>query len=342
LSTRIQKRRGTAAAWTSANPVLAAGEEGWETDTHKGKTGDGSTAWTSLTYDVVPDPTGTFVAQTMAQSGATEKRMFTVTTDAAVPVSFAASVAQATFNGTAEALFNHGFNIAAGTFIDATKPGFHVGLEYDYNDGASHKAEWYVQYSKAVTGYYIRPFGFQIDKTSFAATIDLNIGTTAGAVQLSYGDSNAGETIWGGFAPVTSYLKSTLNLIGAIPALTVGDGTANNPVSVVLNSKAGQANVLSWQIAGVEAWRLSQAGGGGSLILADVINGRTAVQFWPGSGTTSEIDFNNPVLFNNKVGFYGTAPVAKPTVTGSRGANAALASLLTALAGQGILTDSSS
>ena len=42
------------------------------------------------------------------------------------------------------------------------------------------------------------------------------------------------------------------------------------------------------------------------------------------------------------VGFYGTTPAAKPTVTGSRGANAALASLITALAGLGLVTDSSS
>jgi hypothetical protein len=41
-------------------------------------------------------------------------------------------------------------------------------------------------------------------------------------------------------------------------------------------------------------------------------------------------------------GFYGTAPVAKPAVTGSRGGNAALASLLTALASTGLVTDSSS
>lgn len=40
------------------------------------------------------------------------------------------------------------------------------------------------------------------------------------------------------------------------------------------------------------------------------------------------------------VGFYGTNPVAKPAVTGSRGGNAALASLLTALASQGLITDS--
>ncbi len=42
------------------------------------------------------------------------------------------------------------------------------------------------------------------------------------------------------------------------------------------------------------------------------------------------------------LGFYGGAAVVKPTVTGSRGGNAALQSLLTALANLGLITDSSS
>jgi hypothetical protein len=48
--TAIQIRRGTASQWTSANPTLAAGEWGLETDTLKTKIGDGSTAWSSLAY----------------------------------------------------------------------------------------------------------------------------------------------------------------------------------------------------------------------------------------------------------------------------------------------------
>jgi hypothetical protein len=48
--TQIQIRRGTASQWTSANPTLAAGEWGFETDTNKGKIGNGSTAWNSLSY----------------------------------------------------------------------------------------------------------------------------------------------------------------------------------------------------------------------------------------------------------------------------------------------------
>lgn len=39
-------------------------------------------------------------------------------------------------------------------------------------------------------------------------------------------------------------------------------------------------------------------------------------------------------------GVYGATPVTKPTVTGARGGNAALASLLSALASQGLITDS--
>ena len=45
-------------------------------------------------------------------------------------------------------------------------------------------------------------------------------------------------------------------------------------------------------------------------------------------------------LSNSKLGFFTTAPVTKPTVTGAKGGNAALTSLMTALAGLGLVTDS--
>jgi hypothetical protein len=54
MPVRIQFRRGTAAQWTSSNPTLLAGELGLETDTNKYKIGDGTTAWTSLTYSSLP------------------------------------------------------------------------------------------------------------------------------------------------------------------------------------------------------------------------------------------------------------------------------------------------
>lgn len=50
MAQRIQLRRGTAAEWTAANPVLALGEPGHERDTGKLKLGDGVTAWAALPY----------------------------------------------------------------------------------------------------------------------------------------------------------------------------------------------------------------------------------------------------------------------------------------------------
>jgi hypothetical protein len=51
---KIQLRRGTAAQWTTANPVLAAGEPAVETDTGFLKVGDGASAWTALPYAAIP------------------------------------------------------------------------------------------------------------------------------------------------------------------------------------------------------------------------------------------------------------------------------------------------
>jgi hypothetical protein len=50
MAVQIQLRNDTASNWTSANPTLAAGEVGLETNTGKLKIGTGSTAWTSLAY----------------------------------------------------------------------------------------------------------------------------------------------------------------------------------------------------------------------------------------------------------------------------------------------------
>jgi hypothetical protein len=47
---RIQVRRGLASEWTSANPVLAAGEMGVETNTNLFKFGNGTSTWTALAY----------------------------------------------------------------------------------------------------------------------------------------------------------------------------------------------------------------------------------------------------------------------------------------------------
>lgn len=59
MAVQIQLRRGTAGAWTTANPILAAGEIGLESDTSLFKIGNGITPWTSLAYGGVQGTNGT-------------------------------------------------------------------------------------------------------------------------------------------------------------------------------------------------------------------------------------------------------------------------------------------
>jgi hypothetical protein len=50
MANTIQHKRGTEAEWTAADPTLAAGQVGVETDTGKFKIGNGSDAWSALGY----------------------------------------------------------------------------------------------------------------------------------------------------------------------------------------------------------------------------------------------------------------------------------------------------
>ena len=75
----IQIRRDTAANWTSANPILAQGEMGFELDTQKSKVGDGATALTSLTDSSSGGATGGGVDEAFLENDQT------VTTDYTIP-----------------------------------------------------------------------------------------------------------------------------------------------------------------------------------------------------------------------------------------------------------------
>jgi hypothetical protein len=71
LAIQIQLRHDSASDWTSADPTLADGEIGIETDTQKIKLGNGIDAWTALPYS------GGFNAQnlkglSMTSPGSTE------------------------------------------------------------------------------------------------------------------------------------------------------------------------------------------------------------------------------------------------------------------------------
>jgi hypothetical protein len=148
--------------------------------------------------------------------------------------------------------------------------------------------------------------------------------------------------------------------------LTAPSGTAGNAISftqaLTLHASGGHSLGTTTDPGagvflantGVEAPRLSTATAtsfGSALaatayrIYADATYGAAIAGF----GTSSDVTLigrgGNLLIQGTdsggaKLGFFGTAPQAKPTVTGSRGANAALTNLLTVLANLGLLTDS--
>jgi hypothetical protein len=87
----------------------------------------------------------------------------------------------------------------------------------------------------------------------------------------------------------------------------------------VLRIRGGGANIGEW---------------GGQQATTRIVV-LTTGQIRTPANTANLIEWNATGL-----GFNNSAPIAKPTITGSRGANAALASLLTALASYGLVTDS--
>ena len=105
-------------------------------------------------------------------------------------------------------------------------------------------------------------------------------------------------------------------------------GMGNATLVIYNNAQSGHVesdatNAYQWSIDSLGQYRIFKIAGAAAGVM----------DFTQGSGVSLKI---------KGVGFFGTAPVTtKPTVTGSKGGNAAVASLLTTLASLGLLTDSS-
>lgn len=95
MADTIQLRRGTAAQWSSANPVLAAGEPGYATDTDTLKVGDGTTAWNALDA-IEADAASTTVAGIVELATSAETITGTDTVRGVTPAGAAAAYAPKT------------------------------------------------------------------------------------------------------------------------------------------------------------------------------------------------------------------------------------------------------
>lgn len=160
-------------------------------------------------------------------------------------------------------------------------------------------------------------------------------------------------------SPTTKVVGVEIRATNADAANTAGDSTysssgASNLTGlwITCDAKAGANPTLG---AALQIGRIGSAQWGvgigivSSAVLTTSIrddsNSATSIQINGTHGTASLSIANSagPILIGtgNNIGIFGHAASGQQTVTGSRGANVALASLLTALAAYGLVVDSS-
>lgn len=183
--TQIQIRRGTAAQWTSTNPTLASGEQGFETDTGKVKIGNGSTAWNSLAY--IGAGTVTSVTAGTGLSGGTITSSGTIAIDSTV----------ATLTGT-QTLTNK-------TLTTPTLDDPKINLAFNAQTGSTYTAVL-ADNGKVVTMSNSSGNTFRLPTN---ASVAFPIGTQINVLQIGVGQTTINAVTSG---------TTTINSTGAAPA----------------------------------------------------------------------------------------------------------------------------
>lgn len=142
---------------------------------------------------------------------------------------------------------------------------------------------------------------------------------------------------------------------GGNEVLITTSGTSLDALGILANGQASGSRGWTVRFGGSADFLLSTgsdsgaANGGGGTAFQATRSGSSVAAVNLGNATanpatnvlgTGLATLNGDCKVVGKSGFNNTAPISKPTVTGSRGGNAALASLLTALANYGLITDS--
>lgn len=203
VTAKIQLRKGTAAAWTSANPVLLSGEVGFETDTLKLKIGDGTTVWISLAYHHDPDLAATYAAIAHTHSGVYEPSGTVATHAAGSGVHAIASVTglQTALDGKSATSHDHSgvYSPTSHTHSGVYEPADATLLKQaDVDDvpvnGATTapvSSNWAYDHAALSTAHGISSFGATLVDDADAATArgTLGLGTAAVAATGDFATS---------------------------------------------------------------------------------------------------------------------------------------------------------
>ncbi len=191
--TLIQHRRDTQLNWINANPLLAEGEIGVETDTNKFKIGDGVTVWQNLAYQGGTGvPSGGTTSQILTKLSSTDYDV--AWTDATAVTTAASQVKHIVKNSTGATLTkgtvvytsgSNGTNILVDKAI-ATTDQFSAETLGFLEENLADNATGYVITSGLVTG--VNTSGADAGDPVWLS------GTTAGAVTFGFANKPQAPT----------------------------------------------------------------------------------------------------------------------------------------------------
>jgi hypothetical protein len=320
MAVQILLRRGTAAEWTSVNPVLGSGEPGFETDTGRFKIGNGTGTWNELPYSANEGGeggSGTVTAVSVATANGFAGTVANATTTPAISVRTTVN-GLLKGNGTAISAAAAGTDYQApitltttGSSGAATLIGNTLNIP-QYSSGGGEGATYSISAETTTGGANLRLTGSDAstDDVTFAAGANVTIARTdANTITISASGGGEGGT-----------LASRSSLSGSTGSLASG---ATGPINIEGFSTYALMKVETSHAAWVriyvsEAARQADATRTqgedplpGSGVIAEVITtGAETVLISPGTigfNNESPVTNNIPVRVTNLSG--GTATV---------------------------------
>ena len=226
IKVQMQQRRDTAANWTSADPTLLSGELGYETDTGKFKVGDGTTAWTSLSYiaafSISAYPLATVDIADDAITGDKLANDITIANNLTVTNDLTVNGTTTTINTTTLQVEDKNIELATvATPTDVLADGGGITLKGD----TDHTIVWtdstdswdFSEHVNILTGKEFRVAGTKVlDATSLGSTVVSSSLTSVGTI---------GTGTWNGTAIGVAYGGTGLTAAPANGQIPIGNAT---------------------------------------------------------------------------------------------------------------------
>jgi hypothetical protein len=176
-----------------------------------------------------------------------------------------------------------------------------------------------------VTAAYGGAAGNAIATTAASSVASWGAATLTGGAQNA-GIVNTNAVAWGATAATIAVVSASYNATTGLVTLTLA-----SPVNLAYGGPFTVSGLTGTGAYAAANGAFTAAGSGGSTLSYTIATGLTLTF----TSATGAVAYNPGTL-----GFYGASLVAKPNVTGAKGGNAALASLMSALAALGLVTDS--